>query len=193
MQHLSIRFLIGLSKASDPGPSPFQGVYDARSETALAILAREYPGLSSWRGVGYWRGQPEPSLTVETVVESIEDNNVPSGWQNPDGNDTIGRAQSLAGEVARALGQEAVGVVVQPVSFTLEGPHATEGPAESDDWTTSMPAESDGARAARHARQDSRHLDTIAGMLSGAEWTPEVLDEVAREVRASGRVVADVA
>ncbi len=125
MQHLSIRFLIGLAKPGDvPGfADRFPTVADARAATALDILSRAYPCLGSWRGVGYWRGAAEPSLTVETIVE-VEDVERAPGTPTPD--EAVDRAQTLAGEVARALGQDAVGVVVQPVSFTLEGPYATE-------------------------------------------------------------------
>lgn len=127
MQSLSIRFLIGLSKASDPpdpGPYALERTvidYDGRAADALAILSAAYSCLGSWRGVGYWQGKAEPSLTVETVVE------VPDlGFDlvASEREAVVGRAQSLAREVARALGQEAVGLVVAPVRFTLEGPHA---------------------------------------------------------------------
>ena len=41
--------------------------------------------------------------------------------------------------------------------------------------------------------KDSNALDLIASMLSGSEWDPETMTEVAEIIRATGRTVADVA
>ena len=118
MQHLSIRFLIGLARASDGPDGPHFTLANIRADAALAILARHYPAFSAVRGTGYWRGAPEPSLSVEAVVNPEEEY-----WHDAD---VIGVARSIAGEVARALSQESVAVVVTPVSFSLEGPHGVQ-------------------------------------------------------------------
>jgi hypothetical protein len=115
MQHLSIRFLIGLSKPDDVAgfAARFPAVADARASSALAILSNHYPILSAVRGTGYWDGAPEPSLVVEIIV---------ADW-----GDERGKAEAVAGILARDLGQTAVGLaVVRDVEWSLEGP-AAEG------------------------------------------------------------------
>jgi hypothetical protein len=132
MQHLSIRFLIGLSKASDdadgirfdsrtsfPHDWTAETAYDGRAQAALAILARHYPALTAIRGTGYWQGAPEPNLVVESIVDPESD-----FWTDCD---VVGFAQFVAGDVARALDQESVALVVAPVRFSLEGQHGTAG------------------------------------------------------------------
>ena len=118
MTHLSIRFLIGLSAASDPpgqyARKPQWSKYEERAFKATEILAPHYPALSSVRGVGYWKGQAEPNLIVETIVPYNE---------NPEPEQYV--ARQIADEIARALDQESVALAVSEVRFTLEGPHGT--------------------------------------------------------------------
>ena len=124
--HLQIRFLIGLSKPGDDlgFAARFPPVADARASSALAILATHYPALSAVRGTGYWKGESEPNLVVESIVDTESEY-----WVDCD---AVGFAQSVAGEVARALDQESVALVVATVRFSLKGPHAIEGPGTLD-------------------------------------------------------------
>lgn len=123
MQHLSIRFLIGLASATDPIQPTESFTVEERAREALAILSAHYSGLSAVRGTGYWQGAPEPNLVVESIVPADRE----AGGSSWTESEIIGRAQSIAGEIARALGQSCVALVVSPVRFSLEGPHATEG------------------------------------------------------------------
>ena len=113
MQHLSIRFLIGLSKASDPG-YPSDREADERAGAALGILSYTYPSLLAVRGKGYWNSAPEPTLVAEVIVPDT-------------GEGARAKAVDVARVLAQALGQESVALAIAPVQFRLEGPYETLG------------------------------------------------------------------
>ena len=107
--HLQIRFLIGLSKPGDDlgFAARFPPVADARASSALAILATHYPALSAVRGTGYWKGESEPNLVVESIVDTESEY-----WVDCD---AVGFAQSVAGEVARVVSPG--GVISEPAQL----------------------------------------------------------------------------
>lgn len=112
MNALSIRFLIGLRK---PGETPLDAsrMADSRADAAYRFLARRYHALGFYRGEGAWKGAGEPCATAEVLIMDATDQ----------AGEDVGRAQYLARRLADLLGQEAVGLVVTPVRFTLEGAH----------------------------------------------------------------------
>ena len=121
--NLSIRFLIGLSAASDndthpptmPVSAPDNGIHSERARRALSLLSKAYDGFTSWRGTGAWKGATEPCLVVERIADVGDMTRVLCATERV-------KAREIARTVARALGQESVMVVFQPVEVESVGP-----------------------------------------------------------------------
>src|SRR5688572_22183982 len=108
---VSIRFLIGLERAADKALPDSQRATLAENAhaRALAVLGGAYGFGGAYRGVGYWRGDPEPCMTFEVIQR----------YGSPQGRaDAEAFACSNARTLARELGQEAVGLVVQEVAYS---------------------------------------------------------------------------
>jgi hypothetical protein len=110
MRHLSIRFLVGLRRPTDFTSSSLGVLADLehRADVIESFLIRAYPSGTCTRATGHWDGAEEPSIVYEAVVLDLP----------------LARATArmVAGRLAELHKQEAVGVVMAPVDFYLEGP-----------------------------------------------------------------------
>jgi len=110
---VSIRFLIGLSRAQDAaecfrtlelGPSVAQRQRERRAQ-ALSYLGGAYGVGAAYDGRGYWKGESEPCMQFETIQT---DSPTVRAW-----------ARIHAGTLRDMLGQEAIGLVFAPVELEL--------------------------------------------------------------------------
>ena len=129
---LSIRFLIGLGEPSTPRPVNEElearmapegyrygqlGKHNSdpirqRERRARTVLGDAYECGSFFMGKGVWKGQREPSLMFETVLD-VRTSEI---TRRQDAED---RARDIAKRLSNVLGQDAIGLVFTPVDFEL--------------------------------------------------------------------------
>lgn len=115
MEHVSIRFLIGLGERRSSAEILLCAEYRQRAMDrtmeARRILRDAYSVGDFKHGIGVWRGAEEDSLVFETIQRDS-----PAGRTE---------AKAIAQALAVALNQDAIGLVFAPVQFHLVEQNST--------------------------------------------------------------------
>jgi hypothetical protein len=106
MNHVSIRFLIGLARGSDIAPMT-EGCANDRADAIRRLLGAAYDAATSYRTLGYWKGAAEPSMVWEVIL--------------PDSPTARTVARAHASMLAEVFEQDAIGLAFSPVTFELHG------------------------------------------------------------------------
>lgn len=110
-QHVSVRFLIGLSSPLDPiDPGARAVLAKERRARATELLPRAYDVGAFYYGAGVWKGSGEPCMSFETIQPY-------TGCMSRE--DVARRARGIARELAAELSQDAIGLVFSNVELEL--------------------------------------------------------------------------
>lgn len=107
LSHIRLSFYVGLSRNTDSPDLPAR-VMGERSRAVARYFASAYESCTIRHADGYWKGSPESTVVAEVIV--------------PDEPAARAKARDVAARLAVLHKQEAIALVIEPVTFSLLGP-----------------------------------------------------------------------